>query len=224
MEKLKAGYFNKATGFVFCHYNKRLKTGEYWLTPEKYQERLNKKKQRHVERWANDCSYKQSIINRSKTQKSKDQNKKRTQTKEFKNQRKQYIKKWAFNKCQQDELFVLKRRLRARLAWSFNQKKSHKIQKSEDYIGISWEICREFIESQFQDGMNWNNRSLWHVDHFFPIAMAKSYNQLKQLLHFTNLRPMWAIDNMRKNCSLPSVDAIIERDKFVTNWIQLKYC
>jgi hypothetical protein len=223
MEKLKGGHFDQSTGLVFCHYNKRLKTGEYWITPDKYKERVEKQKKRHAYKWANDPSYKQSILTRSKSDKSKNRQKERAKTISFKEKRRQYIKAWNQEKYSNDDLFVLKKRLRARLKWAFKQKNEPKSRKSENYIGTSWKLCREFIEAQFTNGMNWDNKNLWHVDHFFPISIAKNRDQLKKLLHFTNLRPMWAVENIRKSCSFPKIEEIIERDELVTKWIKGKY-
>jgi hypothetical protein len=223
MEKIKAGYLDPNTGLVFCHYGKVYKNGEYWVTPDQYKERIEKRKKRHVERWANDESYKKSIFARCKSEKSKNKERERKKTDEYKAKRKQYIKSWAFEKCKTDNVFVLKRRLRARLRWAFNQTKTYKTKETERYIGTTWNNCMEFIESQFQEGMSWENKNQWHIDHFFPISMAKDEKQLKKLLHFTNLRPMWANDNIRKNCLLPSANEIIERDKLVTKLITHKY-
>ena len=223
MEKLKGGYLDPETGLVFCHYNKRLKSGEYWVTPEQYKERVEKKKQKHLARWASDLDYKKRIKERSLSKKSKEKESERKQTNAFKQKRKKYIKSWRADKYKNDPLFVLKIRLRARLAWAFNQKKSHKTKESQKYIGIDWEACKEFIESQFVNGMSWDNRHSWHIDHFFPVSIAKNCKQLKQLLHFTNLRPIWAIDNIRKSCSLPAIDDILKRDEFLTSWIKTKY-
>ena len=224
MEKrFKGGYLDPITGLVFCHYNKRLKSGEYWVTPEHYKERVDKRKQKHLERWDNDLDYKNRLNKRCKSSKSKEKESERKKTDVFKQKRKKYISSWYANKYKNNSLFVLKARLRARIAWAFNQKKSHKTKETQKYIGTDWETCEKFIESQFLDGMNWNNKHLWHIDHFFPISIAKSYQQLKQLLYFTNLRPMWAIDNIRKSCSLPAIDDIIKRDEFLTRWIKTKY-
>jgi hypothetical protein len=224
MEKrFKAGYVNPETGLVFCYYSKRLKSGEYWTTQDHYQKIVENKKKKHADRWANDLEYKKSILNRSRLEKYKNQDKIRKSKIEYKQKRKHYIKSWAAKKSEIDNLFVLKRRIRGRLGWAFRQKKSYKTQKSEKYIGAKWDTCMKFIESQFKNGMNWENRDMWHIDHFFPIAIAQSSNQLKQFLHFTNLRPMWAIDNIKKSCSVPSINEIIQRDEFVTSWMKTTY-
>lgn len=46
--------------------------------------------------------------------------------------------------------------------------------------------------------MNWENRNLWHIDHIKPLSLATTENELYELCHYTNLRPLWAIDNLKK--------------------------
>jgi hypothetical protein len=58
------------------------------------------------------------------------------------------------------------------------------------------------IESQFQPGMTWENRSIgvWHIDHIIPCS-AFDHTDPKQVLecwHYTNLRPLWGRENLQK--------------------------
>ena len=46
--------------------------------------------------------------------------------------------------------------------------------------------------------MSWENRRLWHVDHIVPISTAVTMDDVLALNRFTNLRPMWGLDNIRK--------------------------
>ena len=50
------------------------------------------------------------------------------------------------------------------------------------------------------NNMNWENRNLWHIDHIKPCCSFNfsDQKQLKECFHFTNLRPLWAKDNMEK--------------------------
>ncbi len=73
-------------------------------------------------------------------------------------------------------------------------------------LGCSVEDLRRHIESQFQPGMTWENWSLpgWHIDHIKPLASfdLSKRNQLLEACHYTNLQPLWAEDNLRKDCLL----------------------
>jgi hypothetical protein len=60
------------------------------------------------------------------------------------------------------------------------------------------------LESKFVDGMSWDNRSRWHIDHIMPLASAKTEEELVALCHYTNLQPLWAAENLRKSDKLPA--------------------
>ncbi len=78
--------------------------------------------------------------------------------------------------------------------------------RAYDILGCDFETFKTHIERQFTDGMNWDNHGLygWHYDHILPVATAKSYEDIIRLNHYTNLRPLWASDNLLKS------DKIIE--------------
>jgi hypothetical protein len=61
------------------------------------------------------------------------------------------------------------------------------------------------IERQFVKGMTWENRGEWHIDHIIPLATAQNENDVVKLNHHTNLRPMWAKDNLRKSSKLENL-------------------
>ena len=48
--------------------------------------------------------------------------------------------------------------------------------------------------------MTWNNYGKWHIDHITPCAKFNlSIPDEQQLsFHYTNLQPLWAIDNQKK--------------------------
>jgi hypothetical protein len=81
---------------------------------------------------------------------------------------------------------------------------SKKDQKTLDIVGLgSWEDFKKHIESQFTEGMNWNNygnkvKTDWSIDHIMPISLAITLEDVKILNHYTNLRPMWHLDNIKK--------------------------
>jgi hypothetical protein len=71
--------------------------------------------------------------------------------------------------------------------------------RTMDIIGCSHAQLKEHIEKQFLRGMTWENRDQWHIDHITPISKATCEQDVLALYHFTNLRPMWAADNIRKS-------------------------
>lgn len=73
-----------------------------------------------------------------------------------------------------------------------------KSQKTIEIIGCSKEEFGIHIERQFLKGMTWCNRGEWHLDHIIPLSAAKTEEDVIRLNHHTNLRPLWALDNMKK--------------------------
>lgn len=57
------------------------------------------------------------------------------------------------------------------------------------------------IERQFKKGMSWDNRPRWHIDHIRPCASfdLSDPEQQKICFHYSNLRPIWKSENMRKH-------------------------
>jgi len=106
--------------------------------------------------------------------------------------------RWKF-KFKNDSLFALKKRLRVLIRGSFRKSGYTNFStRTEEIIGISYNDFKLYMESKFVDGMNWENRDLWHIDHIIPLSTAKSEQELIALSHYTNLQPLWAIDNLKK--------------------------
>lgn len=76
-----------------------------------------------------------------------------------------------------------------------------KVGTTHELTGCSNEDLTKHFESLFTEGMTWDNYGKWHVDHIVPCAsfdLSKEENQ-KKCFHYSNLQPLWAIDNLRKN-------------------------
>jgi len=74
-------------------------------------------------------------------------------------------------------------------------------------LGCSIVELKAHLESQFTDGMSWENYGRWHIDHIIPLASfdLSDREQLKCACHYTNLQPLWAEDNLRKGCKVPKI-------------------
>jgi hypothetical protein len=70
--------------------------------------------------------------------------------------------------------------------------------RSFELLGTDVESFKTHIESQFADGMSWENHGEWHIDHIVPLASGKTPEDIWKLCHYTNLQPLWAADNIRK--------------------------
>lgn len=72
-------------------------------------------------------------------------------------------------------------------------------------IGCDKKTLRRHLESQFLPGMSFENYGQWHVDHIKPLAAFNLSNieELKEACHYTNLQPLWALDNLKKSSRCP---------------------
>lgn len=100
-----------------------------------------------------------------------------------------------------DPFYVVRVRLSQRLNKAL--KRSKKTKATMELVGCSKEVLITHLEAQFQEGMSWDNygRNGWHIDHIKPCAAfdLTDVEQQKACFHYTNLQPLWAEDNMRKN-------------------------
>ena len=104
-----------------------------------------------------------------------------------------FKKRW-----ESDETFAIKVRLRNLIRKSFIVRGYSKTSKTQDILGIDYEGLIKHLESQFKDGMSWENRGEWHIDHIIPLSSETSKEELTKLCHYTNLQPLWAEDNLKK--------------------------
>lgn len=83
-------------------------------------------------------------------------------------------------------------------------KRYKKTQKSAEMLGAPIEEVLRHIESMWRPGMSWKNKGKrgpdgWDIDHICPCSQAQNEEELIKLQHYTNLMPMWSIDNRTKN-------------------------
>lgn len=112
-----------------------------------------------------------------------------------------YRNEWVVNKYNNDPLFRLINIMRARTRLFFKSKNLKKKNTTFQIIGCSPEFLKEYLETQFLNGMSWDNQGLdgWHIDHIIPLSSAKNKKEIYKLCHYTNLQPLWAEDNLKKN-------------------------
>jgi hypothetical protein len=107
---------------------------------------------------------------------------------------------------------------------TFRRKGYKKNSKSYEIYGIDWNGLRLHIENQFIDGMSWDNRGKWEIDHIIPISLAVDINEIIELSHYTNLNPMWSLDNKLKGDKIYlnelSEDIKLRYNKFILRYIQ----
>ena len=99
-----------------------------------------------------------------------------------------------------DQQFKIRCYLRSRLKNII--KNNTKSGSAVSDLGCSIKFLKEYLESKFQTGMSWDNWSVngWHIDHIIPLSSFDLTNreELLKAVHYTNLQPLWAKDNLSK--------------------------
>lgn len=174
--------------------------GEHWIpheTAEKYREH---------NRISTNAAYhrdKEIISNKRKLHYRENREQELAKRKKWATENRHKVAEYQRRKRRTDALHALKVDVRIRV-WQLLKQKGPNKRKSRalELIGCTWETLKEHIERQFAEGMSWENRSEWHIDHIIPLSSAKDEETLKSLFHYTNLQPLWATDNLRKGHSL----------------------
>lgn len=78
---------------------------------------------------------------------------------------------------------------------------------SKQVLKAEYEVVKIHIENQFKKGMTWENhgKNGWHIDHIIPLSSAKTEEDMITLCHYTNLQPLWEIDNLKKGSKIPNI-------------------
>ena len=89
--------------------------------------------------------------------------------------------------------------MRSRMRLFIKKSKFNKNTKTFKLIGCSPTQLKSYIAKKFKPGMTWQNHGDWHIDHIKPLSLAKSTIEMNKLFHYSNLQPLWAEDNLKKN-------------------------
>lgn len=97
-----------------------------------------------------------------------------------------------------DNSYRTKINLRSRMNLAI--KNGYKSDRTEVLIGCSIEYYVQYLESKFKEGMSWDARSEWHIDHIRPCASfdLSDPEQQKICFHYTNTQPLWKFENLSK--------------------------
>lgn len=113
---------------------------------------------------------------------------------------------YAKRKRRSDMNFRLADVLRSRLAQAVRL--SLKKTSALTLIGCSLDELKSKLESQFRPGMEWSNYGRgpgkWNIDHIIPCAAfdLSDFEEQKKCFHWSNLQPLWSIENSSKNARL----------------------
>ena len=145
--------------------------------------------------------------------KYRDENKKdiKTDKAEYQKEHREEIKiknkKYQKIRRQNDIGYRLKGNLSSRLRQAL--KRTKKKDRTVKYLGCTIEFFKQFLESQFTEGMSWSNygniKESWSIDHILPCSSFDHSDdeQVKKCWHYSNMQPMWHLDNIKKGNRRP---------------------
>jgi len=195
-------------------YNKR-----YW---EKNKERLKIKNRERGKRYREDPKNKEKI--RESNRKYAIKNRKkilayhakyRKKNKEkinqggkewyYKNKEKVRARQRIYERIRRNTLhFKIKDNMRKRIKTALKKDNGKKTKRTMKLVGCTVEQLKQHIEKQFKPGMSWEQRDSFHIDHIIPCASfdLTKLSEQKKCFHYTNLQPLYPIENIKKGAKL----------------------
>lgn len=172
---------------------------EYYL--RKKEEILAKRKEYHL-------ANKESNNLKSREYREKNLEKVKAKVREY---HKKHVKRLSAKKVElikSDPLRMFKERIRLVIKGGFYRLRKGKLVATSQIIGADWEVVRDHIVSQFKDGMTWEAfvAGEIHIDHIKPLASATCEEDIIALNHYTNLQPLWCLDNLSKGATFEGVN------------------
>jgi len=111
-----------------------------------------------------------------------------------------------------DPLYKLKHYISCNIRNSIRKNGYTKKSRTHEILGCTFEEFKTYIESQWEDWMNWDNYGnpkdgifepdkTWDIDHIVPISTAISESEVITLNHHTNFQPLCSYNNrwVKKN-------------------------
>jgi hypothetical protein len=131
--------------------------------------------------------------------------------KEYKNKRREYSKEFASNRRKNDPIFNFKVLIGSNIRTAFKRGGFSKTGRTHEILGIDFDGFVEHIETQFSEGMTWDNMGEWQLDHKIPISLGNTKDDTIRLNHYSNFQPLWKIDNILKsNKILPEFEHLVK--------------
>jgi len=193
----KRGDIDPKTGRVYLCKQKSCANGLRFVSVAEFE-----KRRQYGKNYSKSFSYveKQKVIrNTDEKRKMRNEYGKKFRTSDAQKKR---ASDYAKKRRSEDAMFCITGRIRARVNESLRKNGYTKKSKLTQILGCSIEVFRLHLESKFKEGMNWENRSMWEIDHVIPIASAKSEEDVVRLNHYTNLVPLWTLDNRKKGSKM----------------------
>lgn len=118
---------------------------------------------------------------------------------EWKNE---YRKGWHSERMKTDPVYAMRTIVRGSINDAIKRMGYTKRNRTYEILGCGWEFFKGYIEAKFQEGMTWENRGDWEIDHIIPVSCASTEDEVLKLNHYSNLQPLWKWHNRQKAASL----------------------
>lgn len=150
--------------------------------------------------WIKESNYTHPDPERNRKNQEEWRNNNRERIKDWYNKnRESIVKKQSRRMMEQyhnDPVYRLKSLLRSLVYRALKQNKIGK--RTEEVLGCTFEQAKHHLEKQFSKGMSWDNTSEWEIDHIVPLSFAQTEEEAIMLSHYSNLQPLWMVENRRK--------------------------
>ena len=131
------------------------------------------------------------------------------------------LKDYHHNKYYNDIAFKIRHNLSGRVRSAIKRNNHHKNNSVFELLGCSIDFLKQHLESQFQEGMTWENYGMhgWHIDHIIPCSYFDLKIKENQFIcfHYLNLQPLWR----NENCYIKA-DNVPENIEVILNSIKSK--
>ncbi len=175
---------------------------------------LEAKRKDHAEKMAADPNFRKDYFNRPdvKARKREYDRKRRAeqadklsaQQRAWREANSDHLNAYCRKKRKTDPQYAVANNMRCRLNIALRSGGLRRDKPLAKLIGCSIVELMAHLERQFQPGMSWENRGhrgdVWHVDHVKPCSSFDLTDpvQRAECFHYTNLQPLWAVENIRK--------------------------
>ena len=124
-------------------------------------------------------------------------------TRKYSQEHKKERNEWARNRRANDPALNLRRNVSNMINHALYRNGGGKDGESVfQYLPYTMEELKEHLESQFEPGMTWKDRSEWHIDHIYPHSLlpydSMDHPNFQKAWALDNLQPLWAKENMSK--------------------------
>ena len=127
---------------------------------------------------------------------------KAAQDKKYYKNNKEKIYKHIKERYHSDPQYKLSVNLRSRLGQFIRKNNTKKSISALELLGADVDFVKKYLQNKFLKGMTWDNwsRDGWHIDHIIPLSSfdLTKIEEQRKAFHYTNLQPLWAVDNLKK--------------------------